>query len=152
MSHSLTKIWVHGVFSTKGRAPLINSKLEPLLYNHIKELLINRNNCFVKIINGTSDHTHILFFLNPNYSIQEIFHNIKGESSHWINQMDLLKIKFAWQTGYGAFSVSESKIATVERYIACQKEHHRNKSFTDEYNQLLNKYKIEIINRSTGLN
>lgn len=147
MSHSITKIWVHGVFSTKERTPLINSDFESLLYVHIKECLVNQYHCFVRVINGTADHIHILFLLNPNHSIQEIFHYIKGESSHWINGENFLKVKFAWQTGYGAFSVAEANVDVVAKYIAGQKEHHRIRSFTEEYDQLLEKYKIELPNR-----
>lgn len=122
-------------------------RVRALLFRHIKDCLVKKHHCFVKIINGTNDHIHILFLLNHNYSVQQIFHYIKGESSHWINERNFLDSKFAWQTGYGAFSVSESKIEVVERYIAGQKEHHRIKTFTEEYDQLLEKYNIKSVNR-----
>jgi REP element-mobilizing transposase RayT len=96
MSHSLTEILIHGVFSTKDRQPIIINNHETDLYNHIKIILINDFGCFIKSINGTVDHIHILFLLNPNYSCSDIFKNLKGESSHWWNQQKFSKTKFAW--------------------------------------------------------
>lgn len=142
MSHSLTKIWIHGVFSTKDRAVLIEDIFESKLHTHIKSSLENQFECGVKIINGTKDHVHILFLQNPNHSIKDIFHYIKGESSHWINQNNFLKQKFAWQIGYSAFSVSESNLEKIETYIKDQKEHHRKKSFAEEYELFIRKYNI----------
>lgn len=147
MSHSLLKIWIYGVFSTKDRIALITSEYEKELYNHIKQKLENDLDCIVKIINGMSDHIHILFLLSPKFSVGDIFKNVKGESSHWINQASLTKNKFAWQTGYGAFSVSESMVNEVEKYIANQKEHHRKMTFEEEVNLFVNKYGLKIVNR-----
>lgn len=147
MSHSLLKIWIHGVCSTKDRIALITSEYEKELYNHIKQKLENDLDCIVKIINGMSDHIHILFLLSPKFSVGDIFKNVKGESSHWINQASLTKNKFAWQTGYGAFSVSESMVNEVEKYIANQKEHHRKMTFEEEVNLFVNKYGLKIVNR-----
>ena len=147
MSHSLTKIWIHLIFGTKERFPLINQSFEKQLYNHIRNLLEKDFYCNVDIINGTADHIHILFLQNQNYSLAEIVKNIKGNSSHWINQSKFLKAKFAWQTGYGAFSVSESMISEVRKYIANQKEHHKKMSFAEEYNRFAEKYGLSIENR-----
>ena len=85
--------------------------------------------------------------MSQNFAIQEIFKNIKGESSHWINSQNIIKDKFAWQVGYGAFSVSESKVKTVEEYIRNQKEHHKKQTFVDEYNAFVKKYGLNIVNR-----
>jgi uncharacterized protein with von Willebrand factor type A (vWA) domain len=71
--------------------------------------------------------------------------NIKGESSHWINQQNLLKVKFAWQVGYGAFSVSESNVNDVEQYIRNQKEHHRMKTFTEEFDEFMKKHGLTYL-------
>ena len=143
MSHSLLKIWIHGLFGTKDRTVLISSEFEKELYNHIKQKLENELDCKVRIINGTSDHIHILFLLSPNFSIGDIFKNIKGESSHWLNQSSLTKFKFAWQTGYGAFSVSESMVKKVERYIHNQKEHHKKMTYEEEVKLFLKKYELK---------
>jgi len=143
MSHSLTKIWIHLIFGTKERFPTINQSFEKQLYDHIRNLSEKDFDCIVDRINGTADHIHILFLLNQNYSLAEIVKNIKGNSSHWINQNKFLKAKFAWQTGYGAFSVSESMINEVRRYIANQKEHHKKMSFAEEYKKFAEKYGLK---------
>ncbi|HQI40718.1 MAG: transposase [Ignavibacteriales bacterium UTCHB2] len=140
MSHSLNKIWIHLIFGTKERFPLIDKSFELQLYNHIKNLIEKDFDCAVDIINGTADHIHILFLLNQNYSLADVVKNIKGNSSHWINQNKFLKVKFAWQTGYGAFSVSESMVKEVRKYITNQKEHHRKISFAEEYKRFAEKY------------
>ncbi len=146
MSHSLLKIWIHGVFSTKDRIALITPAFEKELYNHIKQKLEDDFDCIVRIINGMSDHIKILFLLSPKFSIGDIFKNIKGESSHWVNLSAFTKYKFAWQTGYGDFSVSESMVNEVEKYIANQKEHHKKMTYEQEVNLFIKKYGIKIIN------
>ena len=113
MSHSLLIIWIHCVFGTKDRSELINNTFETDLYNHIKQKLEEELDCMLKIINGTADHIHILFLISPNFSIRDIIKNIQGESSHWINQSDFMNTKFAWQTAYCAFSVSESMVKDI---------------------------------------
>ena len=147
MSHSLTKIWIDLIFGTKERFPFVNQSLEQQLYNHIRNLLEKDFDCNVDIINGTADHIHILLLQNQNFSLADIVKNIKGNSSHWINQSKFFKTKFAWQTGYGAFSVSESMINKVRRYIANQKEHHRKISFAEEYRRFSEKYGLSAENR-----
>ena len=132
MSHSLLKIWIHGVFGTKDRTSLINNTFEVKLYNHIKQKLEEDLDCKVRAINGTDDHIHLLFQLSPKFSVGDIFKNIKGESSHWINQLDFIHTKFAWQIGYGAFSVSESVVNDVENYIKDQKDHHKKMTYEEE--------------------
>ncbi|MDO8550131.1 MAG: IS200/IS605 family transposase [Ignavibacteria bacterium] len=146
MSHSLLKIWIHGIFGTKDRTSLIKNTFEAQLHSHIKEKLERELDCKVRIINGTEDHVHILFLLSPNFTMKDIFHNVKGESSHWVNQSDFIKYKFAWQTGYGAFSVSESMVKEVEKYIANQKEHHKKMTYEEEIDLFIKKYGLKIIN------
>ncbi len=143
MSHSLTKIWIHLVFGTKNRMPLIKDSFEIELYKHIKKLIGVDFESRVEIINGTADHIHILLLQSANYSMSDIVKNIKGNSSHWINQNAFTNFKFAWQTGYGAFSVSESKMADVRKYIMNQKEHHRKISFQEEYDRFMEKYGLK---------
>lgn len=140
MSHSLTKIWIHAIFGTKEKQPLIHSSIEQKLYDHIQEHLEKDFECKVRIINGMPEHMHILFLLSPNYAVKDIMQNVKGESSHWVNQQNLIKFKFAWQTGYGAFSVSESNVEKVEAYIRNQKEHHRQRTFTEEFKEFMAKH------------
>ncbi len=143
MSHSMTKIWIHAIFGTKDRQPLIRKRYSDRLYQYIRDVL-RELDCPVNIVNGVEDHLHILFLLTPSRSISEVMQHIKGKSSHWINQENLLQVKFAWQKGYGAFSVSESAIGSVRDYIRNQERRHKKISFGEEYSLFLEKYGIEV--------
>lgn len=142
MSHSYTKIWIHTIWATKERQNLILPNIENTIHGLIKSQL-EELGCSVKAINGMPDHIHCLFLLNPQKSISEVIKTIKGGTSHDINQNDLTPSKFAWQTGYSAFSVSESVLEKVVMYIKNQKEHHTLKSFSDEYQDFLKLYDLE---------
>jgi REP element-mobilizing transposase RayT len=145
MSHSLLKVWIHGIFGTKDKYSLIKRTFEPQLHAHIKANLEEDLDCKVRIINGTEDHIHVLFLLSPNFALKDIFKQMKGESSHWINLSDFINYKFTWQTGYGAFSVSESMVKAVEKYIANQKEHHKKITYKEEIDLFIKKYGLKII-------
>jgi putative transposase len=133
MPHSLVYIWVHVVFSTKYRREIIHPSFELELYDHIRDRLENDFHCKVRAVNGMPDHIHLLFLLNQNFALKDIIKNIKGESTHWINENKYSAETFAWQVGYGAFSVGASSVDVVARYIANQKNHHRDKSLLMEY-------------------
>ena len=141
MAHSFCNLVIHVVFSTKDWQPLIRPEIEIRIHSHIKKCLSDLD-CKAIAVNGTENHLHILFNQNPNRGTAEIIKNIKGNSSHWINQNNLLINKFAWQVGYAAFSVSESQINNVARYICNQKEHHKKLSFKEEWRRLLKLNKI----------
>jgi REP element-mobilizing transposase RayT len=147
MSHSFTKIWIHAVFSTKDRSQLITSNFENKLYDHIKGGIQKQFEMEVRAINGMTEHLHIVFRLNPNFSFTDIMKYIKGESSHWVNSNDFTNFKFAWQTGYSAFSVSESMMEAVVKYVNNQKEYHKKVSFAEEYELFMKKYGNDVINR-----
>jgi len=144
MSHSLTRIWIHAVWSTKERFPYMKEKQRIKIIHHLN-LKFEELDCNVRIINGTENHLHTLFLLNQNKSIKEILKNVKGETSHWINQNEFYNTKFAWQIGYGAFSVSESVVSEVEKYIKNQQAYHRKMSFQEEWELLLKKHNIVIM-------
>ena len=116
MPHSYNKIWIHAIWSTKGRIPLISSSIEQKVYPFISEQLREKG-CPARLINGMPDHIHCIFLLNSQKSISELIKQIKGSSSHWINQNNLISEKFAWQTGYASYSVSESVVEKVYQYI-----------------------------------
>jgi putative transposase len=120
MSHSFYNVWIHAVFTTKDRQPIINADLEdflfPFLYDEFRDL-----GCQLKIVNGLSDHVHCLFLLDAQQSIAHVIKQIKGGSSHCINQNNIIFEKFAWQKGYAAFSVSDSGVDAVYQYIKNQK-------------------------------
>ncbi|MGN6246845.1 MAG: IS200/IS605 family transposase [Ginsengibacter sp.] len=136
MSHSFNKIWIHAIWATKEREPFINLNVEEKLHEFIKGEL-NSQGCRVGIINGMPDHVHCLFLLNPNKPIAEVIKQIKGSSSHFVNQNNLVKEKFSWQTGYAAYSVSESVFEKVFKYIQNQKTHHQKKTFQQEYEEFI---------------
>jgi len=102
MPHSFNKIWIHAIWSTKERLPLIHPMVESKIHQFIAEQL-REQGCPVRIINGMPDHIHCLFLLSPQRSIAEVIKQIKGGSSHFINQNNLITEKFAWQTGYAAY-------------------------------------------------
>ena len=136
MPHSFNKLWIHAIWATKNRQELIDFSLEKQVYNYIREELIELG-CPVRIINGMPDHIHALFLLNPQKSIADVIKQIKGSSSHSINGENLILEKFAWQTGYAAYSVSESQLETVYYYIKNQKQHHLKKNGQEEFDEFV---------------
>ncbi|MBU0696737.1 MAG: IS200/IS605 family transposase [Bacteroidetes bacterium] len=142
MPHSFNKIWIHAIWSTKERMLLINSSVENKVYQFIAEQL-REQGCPVRIINGMPDHIHCLFLLSPQKSIAEVIKQIKGSSSHFINQNNIIDDKFAWQTGYAAYSVSESVVEKVYEYIKNQKSHHHKKTFQQEHEEFIKLYGFE---------
>lgn len=139
MPHSFNKIWIHAVWATKERTPLISPKIENRIYEFMKREFTEIG-CPVKIINGMPDHVHCLFLLNAQKSIAEVIKQIKGSTSHFINEQNLIKEKFAWQTGYAAYSISESATNKVFQYIRNQKQHHSKKPFQQEFDEFLKLY------------
>lgn len=142
MPHSYNKIWIHSIWATKERIPLIPQNIEKNVYQFISEQL-REQGCPVKIINGMPDHIHCLFLLSPQKSIADVIKQIKGSTSHFVNQNNLILDKFAWQSGYAAYSVSESGVDKVFEYIKNQKSHHQKKSFQQEYDAFIKLYGLE---------
>lgn len=140
MNVQLINIWIHTFFSTKDLMPLIKGTFESVLHAKIRDKIEDEYNSFVKIINGTEDHIHILFKLNPNYRITDILKNIKGDSSHWINHNNLIEEKFSWQKSYDAHSIDESRVNNFTEFIKNQKEYHRKVTFLVEREAFLRKY------------
>ncbi len=142
MPHSFNKIWIHAIWATKERIPLIHQRIEQKLYQFIAGQL-REQGCPVRIVNGMPDHIHCLFLLSPQKSIAEVIKQIKGSSSHFVNQANLISEKFSWQTGYAAYSVSESGVEKVFEYIKNQKSHHQKKVFQQEYDEFIKLYGLE---------
>jgi putative transposase len=136
MSHSLVRIWVHAIWGTKEKQPLMKDDFREEIIKHIKESF-EEQDCTVQVVNGTTNHLHALFMLPQDQSMGKIIQMVKGETSHWINQQNFLQVKFAWQQGYGGFSVSGSMIGKVTRYIRIQEEHHRKMTFREEYDRFM---------------
>jgi len=133
------RIWVHLIWSTKNRKALIVPGLKPSLLEHVKANA-KKKNIWIDTLNSVSDHVHALISLGAEQSISKVGMLLKGESSHWINVHNLTNSKFEWQDEYIAISVSESNVETVRRYIINQEDHHRKKSFTEEYDELMKNY------------
>ncbi len=115
---------------------MLNDSVRPKIIQHLSRGF-SEQDCLVRVIDGTTDHLHSLFLLSQNYSIAQVLKNVKGESSHWINQQKFFLPKFAWQVGYAAFSVSESLLSKVDKYIRNQKQHHQKMTFAEELQKLL---------------
>jgi len=126
------KVWIHFVWSTKNREPYLTAEIRQKVFGHIRENARSKD-IRLDFINGYVDHVHCLISLGTDQTIEKIMQLIKGESSFWINKNNLCKTKFQWQDEYFAVSVSESILESVRKYIADQEEHHRTKSFDDEF-------------------
>ena len=146
MPQSLSKLYVHLVFSTKGRTDTIPKTHLEEIHAYVAEIL-NNHHCPAIQVGGTANHIHILFILSKTMSISEAVRTVKANSSKWINQNNSPLHPFAWQDGYGAFSVSQSHVEAVQNYIIGQEEHHKGIDFKDEFRRLCKKYNVEIDER-----
>jgi len=142
MAHSLIRVYVHAVWATKFRSPILNSSIESQVYDVMYQKF-EQVGCSKILINGMPDHVHCLFLLNAEKSLAEVIGYVKGSSTFYINQNNLTPEKFSWQTGYAAFSVSPFFVRTVRRYIQNQKTHHKKKSFQEEFDVLLEEHEID---------
>jgi putative transposase len=129
-------MWTHLLFSTKDEQPLITRAVEPVLSMHLKAQL-SECRCPVKIISGVSDHVHLLLLLHPEMALTSVVKQIKGNSSHWINSHSLLPVKFAWQKGFNAFSISDKDLNSVIRHINHQATYHQSTSYLQELDELI---------------
>ncbi|MFQ6675079.1 MAG: IS200/IS605 family transposase [Fidelibacterota bacterium] len=137
--HSHVKLWVHLVWTTDKRQKLLVKSLGPKLAHHLAkraaELGIRTESLSIQ-----PEHVHCLFSLPPDKDVASVAKGLKGESSRWINEQGLVPGRFRWQRGYGAFSVSASQLEMVKGYIENQDEHHRRKTFAEEYREWLERY------------
>jgi putative transposase len=136
---SLAKILVHVIFSTKNREPVIPREIRPSLHAYIVGILENLR-CPSLQTGGTADHIHTLLSLARTQSVADVVEEVKRSSSKWMKQQGV--DSFFWQAGYGAFSIGESQLPALIKYIAQQEEHHRHLSFQEEFRRLLNRYAV----------
>ncbi len=134
---SYIKLWVHAVWGTKNREPLLQPPILEKICGHIS-LNAKSKGIYIDRINGYHEHIHVLMLLKSDYSISKQMQLLKGESAFWANKMSLVKGKFEWADKYFASSVSNDKIENVRIYIDNQLEHHKKQSFAEEYKQFLN--------------
>ncbi len=146
MSQSLSKNYVHIIFSTKHREPTIHPAIAAELYEYIGGICRNLK-CNPVMIGGYLDHMHILCLLSKNIALANLVRDVKGDSSLWIKSRFFGLDNFYWQNGYGAFSVGPYGVERVKRYIINQEEHHKKQTFQDEFRRYLRLYKVEYDER-----
>ena len=142
MGHTYSKLMVHVVFSTKDRAPTLDSELKPRLFAYMGGIVRELGGTAL-LINGPADHVHILMLFPAKIALSEMMGKLKANSSGWVHREFPAKRAFAWQTGFAAFSVSVSQKLAVLNYIAGQEEHHRKLSFKEEFIAFLQKHEVE---------
>lgn len=146
MPQSLSSILVHLIFSTKNREPFITTAIEPELYPYMAKIFRALKSPSLSI-DGTSDHIHILFSLSRVIKVADLVEEVKTESSKWIKTKGPELKNFHWQKGYGAFSIGQSQVPVLKRYLARQRIHHRRITFEDEYRKFLKSYGIDYDER-----
>lgn len=148
MSQSLAKVIVHITYSTKHRKPWLNDPdLRSQLYAYNATILKEEVDSPTILIDGVEDHLHILCLLSRKSAIMDVIKASKTETSKWIKKQGMAYGDFQWQAGYGIFSVSQSNVEQVKRYIANQQDHHKRMSFQEEFRELCKRHGIEIDER-----
>jgi putative transposase len=146
MPQSLSSILIHLIFSTKNREPFITPAVEPELHPYMASIFRALKSPSLAI-DGTPDHLHILFALSRTIKIADLVEEVKTDSSKWIKTKGPEFRNFHWQKGYGAFSIGQSQVPILKRYIARQKPHHQRVTFQDEYRKFLRSYGIDYDER-----
>jgi putative transposase len=142
MSNTYTQIHLQLVFAVKHRNAVISPTWKYDLYKYMTGIIHNHHHKLV-IINGMPDHVHILVGMRPTQALSDLMQQLKQESSKWINDKRLTGSRFAWQEGYGAFSYGKSQLPAVINYIENQEEHHRTRTFLEEYRRFLDVFGID---------
>ena len=146
MPQSLSFLLIHVVFSTKDRAPNLDSSIRPALYAYLATVARNTD-CECYRVGGVADHVHLAIRLSRTITTAKLVEELKTSSSKWLKTQSPTLEAFAWQRGYGAFSVGASDLDALRQYIDNQEEHHRKRTFQDEYRAILTKYGIEYDER-----
>ncbi|OQX76670.1 MAG: transposase [Bacteroidetes bacterium 4484_276] len=136
------RVWIHYVWSTKKRKPLMTKNIRRQIFDHIRENAKTKN-IHLDFINGYTEHVHCLISMNANQTLAEIAQLIKGESSFWINKNKLTREKFGWQRRYWAVSVSHSDVDRVRDYIKNQESHHQQQTYAKEVDEIVEKFGFE---------
>jgi REP element-mobilizing transposase RayT len=142
MPQSLANVLVHLIFSTKNREPLITADVERELHRYMASIC-RAQQCPSHEIGGASDHVHLACSLARTMTLANLVEEIKTGTSKWIKTKSNAYARFSWQAGYGAFSIGQSQLGAVKRYIGNQREHHRLRTFQDEFREFLRKYQVE---------
>jgi REP element-mobilizing transposase RayT len=146
MPQSLVRNYLHITFSTKNRYPFISSEIEEELYNYLGGIC-KKLDCYPILVGGHKDHVHVFCLLSQKIALMKLIEEIKSHSSKWMKSKGEKWKKFYWQSGYGAFSVNPTEVEAVKKYIEEQKEHHRKRTFKEEYLAFLKKYNVDYDER-----
>ena len=146
MANTYSQIHIQTVFAVQDRMSLIKNEWKDRLYLYMTAILQNKGHKMLAI-GGVADHVHLFFGFRPDDSLSVLVQELKRCSSIWINGQHLVKGRFSWQVGYGAFSYSKSQIPVVCNYIAKQEEHHQKQSFVEEYIEILNRAGVDYDQR-----
>jgi REP element-mobilizing transposase RayT len=146
MANTYTQVHIQAVFAVQNRSCIIKPSWKDELYKYITGIVQNNKHKLLSI-NGMPDHIHILFGFRPTQSLSDLMQDIKGDSSKWINDKGLVKGKFSWQEGYGAFSYSKSELHKVSNYIEGQESHHKKFTFIEEYHNFLEEFEVDFDDR-----
>ena len=147
MPQSLSQVWLHIVFSTKDRRAFLQNadfreEMFPMLSHHVKEI-----GCFPRRAGGWIDHVHVVCGLSRTVTIAQLVEHVKTETSKWAKKKPQGSKAFTWQSGYGAFSVSQSMLDRVINYVEQQEEHHKQRSYQDEFREMCQRHEIEMDER-----
>jgi putative transposase len=146
MANTYTQIHIQCVFAVKFRQYVIEPFWKERLNQYITGIVQNNGHKMISI-NSMPDHLHLFFGFRPNQSLSDLMKAVKGESSEWINKEKFSSSKFRWQEGYGAFSYSRSQIKPVALYIENQEQHHKKKTFLEEYTHMLKNFEVDFDDR-----
>ncbi|MDH4092735.1 MAG: IS200/IS605 family transposase [Cyclobacteriaceae bacterium] len=146
MANTFTQLHIQFVFAVQNRISLIDPAWETELFKYITGIVQNHKHKMIAI-GGMPDHLHVFVGLHPTQSISNLMQIVKGESSEWVNKKGFAKGKFQWQEGYGAFSYGHSQVNQVYNYVMNQKEHHKKRSFLDEYKEFLKRFEVPFDER-----
>jgi len=146
MANTYTQIHIQCVMAVKYRASLIQPNWKDQLQKYMTGIVQNYGHKMLAI-NNMPDHMHMFFGFRPNQSLADLMRIVKSESSKWINDKQFTPAVFNWQEGYGAFSYSRSHVAKVTEYVLNQEEHHRHKTFLEEYEQFLKQFEVDYNDR-----
>ena len=146
MSQSLTRLYAHLIFSTKNREPFINEEVRSRVHGYLATAIRSIDSPYV-VVGGVADHVHILFDMGKLHAPCEFVEQVKRESSKFVKTLGSEFRTFFWQRGYGMFSVSPTHRDDVEKYVSEQEEHHRKKTFQEEFREFLKRYRIEYDER-----
>jgi putative transposase len=140
--HSYSRCWIHAIWGTLNREKLLNKRAAADLSSYLGEYA-EKQGVYMKINYVNADHVDALIDLPTAFSIEKLMQLLKGSSSHWINSNNVISGKFAWGRGYSAFSVSESSVNQIARYIANQEEHHRIRTFAEELKEFIDRHGLQ---------